>query len=232
MADSARKIVVLTGATRGLGRAMAAGLAERGHTVLGCGRSAEDLDHLRRTLCAPHDFAAVDMADADQVQSWADRLLAAHGPPDLLLNNAGLINRNAPLWEVPADEMARLLAVNVGGVANVVRTFVPAMVARGSGVIVNFSSYWGRSTAPHVAPYCATKWAIEGLTRALAQELPKGLAAVPFNPGIIDTDMLRSAFGDDAGGYASAEGWARTAVPFLLQLGPKDNGNPLTAPGQ
>jgi NADP-dependent 3-hydroxy acid dehydrogenase YdfG len=61
-----------------------------------------------------------------------------------------------------------LIDVNIKGVANVIRYFVPAMIERGSGVIVNFSSYWGRSTAAEVAPYCATKWAIEGLTRALA----------------------------------------------------------------
>lgn len=81
-----------------------------------------------------------------------------------------------------------------------------------------------------MAPYCATKWAIEGLTRALTQELPKGMAAVPLNPGIIDTDMLRRCFGGDAGHYPTPERWAETAVPFLLGLGPKDNGKPLTVP--
>jgi NAD(P)-dependent dehydrogenase (short-subunit alcohol dehydrogenase family) len=98
-------------------------------------------------------------------------------------------------------------------------------------VIVNLSSGWGRSSAPEVAPYCATKWAIEGLTRALAQELPRGLAAVPVNPGVIDTDMLRSCFGASASDYPSPERWAQAAIPFLLQLGPKHNGNPVTVPG-
>lgn len=106
------------------------------------------------------------------------------------------------------------------------------MIAHESGVIVNFSSGWGRSTAPEVAPYCATKWAIEGLTRALAQELPKGLAAVPLNPGIIDTEMLQSTFGGRAKHFLSPEAWAEIAVPFLLTLGPKDNGRPLSVPGQ
>jgi NAD(P)-dependent dehydrogenase (short-subunit alcohol dehydrogenase family) len=81
-----------------------------------------------------------------------------------------------------------------------------------------------------VAPYCATKWAIEGLTQALAQELPPGMAAVPFNPGIIDTDMLHSSFGSSASGYPTPEEWAETAVPFLLRLESVDNGKPLTAP--
>jgi NAD(P)-dependent dehydrogenase (short-subunit alcohol dehydrogenase family) len=95
-------------------------------------------------------------------------------------------------------------------------------------VIVNFSSGWGRSTDAEVAPYCATKWAIEGLTQALAQELPEGMAAVPLNPGIIDTDMLRSCFGASASSYPNPAEWAKRAVPFLLKLGPKDNGRQLT----
>ena len=102
------------------------------------------------------------------------------------------------------------------------------MIERGQGVIVNFSSGWGRSVSADVAPYCASKWAIEGLTRALAAELPTGLAAVPLNPGIVNTDMLQICFGDGAAGYPDAEAWAESAVPFLLELGPKDNGQPLS----
>jgi NAD(P)-dependent dehydrogenase (short-subunit alcohol dehydrogenase family) len=173
----------------------------------------------------------VNVAREDQVEPWAARLLSNRGAPDLLINNAGVINENAPLWCVPAEDFGRVIDVNVKGVANVIRHFVPAMLAKKSGVIVNFSSGWGRSTAPEVAPYCASKWAIEGLTRALAQELPKGMAAVPLNPGIIDTDMLRSCFGESATRYPSPAEWAEEAVPFLLQLGWRDNGKPLTAPG-
>jgi hypothetical protein len=66
------------------------------------------------------------------------------------------------------------------------------------------------------------------LTAALSQELPKGMAAVPLNPGIINTEMLQSCFGNSAAGYPSAEEWSRTAVPFLLKLGPKHNGKPLS----
>ena len=185
-----------------------------------------------RNSGAPHDFKAVDVADDGQVKAWATGVLDRLGPPDLLLNNAALINGNAPLWEVPAEEFDRVVDVNIKGVANVIRAFVPAMIARESGVIVNFSSGWGRSTAPEVAPYCATKWAIEGLTRALAQELPTGMAAVPLNPGIIDTEMLQGTFGGRAEHFLGPEAWAEIAVPFLLTLGPKDNGRPLTVPGQ
>jgi NAD(P)-dependent dehydrogenase (short-subunit alcohol dehydrogenase family) len=146
------------------------------------------------------------------------------------LNNAAVINKNAPLWEVSAEEFSKAIDVNVKGVVNVIRHFLPAMVKRRQGVIVNFSSGWGRSTDAEVAPYCASKWAIEGLTQALAQELPRGLAAVALNPGIINTSMLQSCFGDAASGYLSAAAWAKTAVPFLLEIGPDDNGKQLTAP--
>ena len=105
------------------------------------------------------------------------------------------------------------------------------MVERGTGVIVNLSSGWGRSVSPEVAPYCATKWAIEGLTKALAEELPKGMAAVPLNPGVIDTDMLRTCFADSASSYPKADEWAKKAGPFILGLGPKDSGKSVSVGG-
>ena len=225
-----KRTVLITGATRGLGRAMTARFVEAGHTVVGCGRGAEAIAELQKTCGEPHRFAAVDVADDAAVRAWAADVLAEVGPPDLLLNNAALVNRNAPLWQVAAEEFSRVIDVNIKGVANVIRHFVPAMIERGSGVIVNFSSGWGRSTSPEVAPYCATKYAIEGLTLALADELPRGMAAIPLNPGVIDTEMLRSCFGNSAGAYPDAERWSRSAVPYLLRLGPRDNGQSLTVP--
>jgi NAD(P)-dependent dehydrogenase (short-subunit alcohol dehydrogenase family) len=222
------RVIVLTGATRGLGRALVPHFVKAGHTVAGCGRSADHVAELRKQFGPPHRFAALDVTDAAAVEAWAKEVLAAVGPPDLLINNAAVMNPLAPLWDISAADFDRLIDVNVKGVANAIRAFVPAMVARRSGVIVNLSSGWGRSTSPEVAPYCASKFAIEGLTKSLAQELPSGMAAVPLNPGVIDTDMLRSAWGDSAGSYPSAEQWARRAAPFLLGLGAKDNGKSLT----
>ncbi|HVU25591.1 MAG TPA: SDR family oxidoreductase [Opitutus sp.] len=223
--------IVITGATRGLGRALAEEFIRGGHTVLGCGRGGEAIFDLRMTYQAPHDFSVVDVALDNKVAIWAMGILENDTPPDLLINNAGLMNRLAPLWEIEDREFTKVVDVNVRGVANVIRHFVPAMVARKQGVIVNLSSGWGRSTSPEVAPYCATKFAIEGLTQALAQELPDGMAAVALNPGVIDTDMLRSCWGEGAGGYQKADAWVKVAAPFLLQLGPKDNGQSLTVHG-
>ena len=220
--------VLITGASRGLGHAMAEEFARLGHVVIGCGRSHQPIVALQARLGSPHRFDCVDVADDAAVKAWAAEVLKSHGWPDLLINNAALMNRNAPIWKVPAEEFDTVIDVNIKGTANVLRRFVPAMVKAGCGVIVNFSSGWGRDVDAEVAPYCATKWAIEGLTRALALELPAGMAAVPLNPGIIDTAMLRSCFGEGAGGYPGPEEWARQAVPFLLALGPRHNGKPLT----
>lgn len=224
--------IVLTGVSRGLGRAMAEGFIAAGHVLVGCARSAEAIGALRKRFGPPHRFDVVDVSRDEEVGTWAAAVLADGPAPDLLINNAAVINPNARLWEVPAEEFSRVIDVNIKGVFSVIRHFVPAMVARGRGVIVNFSSYWGRSVASEVAPYCATKWAIEGLTAALAEELPSGMAAVPVNPGVIDTEMLRSCFGDSAGSYLGPTQWAEAAVPFLLSLGPKHNGRQLTVPGQ
>lgn len=224
------RLVVLTGATRGLGRAMTDRFIEAGFTVAGCGRSHEQIASLATRYPPPHSFTPLDVREEAQVKTWAEAVLQKSGPPDLLLNNAAIINENRPLWEVPTDEFHDVINVNINGVFHVIRYFVPAMVARKRGVIVNFSSGWGRSTSGDVAPYCATKWAIEGLTQALAQELPTGMAAVPLNPGIIDTEMLRSCFGAGADRFPDPETWSRRAVPFLIQLGAKDNGSPLSAP--
>jgi NAD(P)-dependent dehydrogenase (short-subunit alcohol dehydrogenase family) len=224
------KIILITGATRGLGRAMAEEFIRLGHVVLGCGRSEQGIVQLQQQFPAPNDFAMVDTADDAQVARWAERVLASHDAPDLLLNNAALMNYPAPLWKVSALEFSYVINVNVKGVASVIRHFAPAMIKRGSGVMVNFSSGWGRSTDAEVAPYCATKWAIEGLTQSLAQELPPGIAAVTLNPGIINTEMLRTCWPAGASNYPPADDWAKNAVPFLLKINPGDNGKQLTAP--
>jgi NAD(P)-dependent dehydrogenase (short-subunit alcohol dehydrogenase family) len=215
--------IVITGVTRGLGRALAEWYIANGHTVAGCGRNGQEIFDLRFAHPEPHRFEPLDVTQANKVLIWAEKVLGG-GIPDLLINNAAVMNDPAPLWRVPAEKFAQLININVVGVANVIRAFVPAMVERKRGVIVNFSSGWGRSVSPEVAPYCASKWAIEGLTKALAEELPAGMAAVPLSPGIIDTAMLRQAWADGAAAYPAPEEWVKTAAPYILKLGPKDNG--------
>jgi len=222
------RVIVLTGATRGIGRALVDEFAGAGHTVWGCGRDGGQVAGLAAAHPAPHDFASVDVADDGAVAAWAGRLLATGATPDLVINNAALMNETVPLWEIPAGDFGRLMDVNVDGVANVVRAFAPGLIAAGRGVIANLSSGWGRSTSPLVAPYCASKFAVEGLTAALAQELPRGLATVAVSPGVVATDMLRQAWGDEADACPTPEAWAARAAARFLDLGPEDNGRSLT----
>ncbi len=214
------KTIVITGVSRGLGYALAQ--VWQGHSVWGCARRLPSPDHAQ--------FTALDVRDRAAVTAWAEQIIETSGAPDLLINNAAVINQPAPLWQVPAAEFDALIDINIKGVTNVLRAFLPAMVARQSGVIVNLSSGWGRSTSPAVAPYCASKWAIEGLTQALAQELPAGMAAIPLSPGVIHTEMLDTCYGAAAAGYETADQWAKRAAPFLLSLGARHNGQALTVP--
>jgi len=225
------KHVVITGASRGLGRAMAVAFAAEGWSVSGCGTDAAALKGLADQLGSEHLLRVCDVTDPTAVEEFAAAATKRFGAPDLLLNNAATINPNKPLWEVSADEFGRVIDINLKGVHLIIRSFVPGMIGRGKGMVVNFSSGWGRSTSPDVAPYCATKWGIEGLTAALAQELPTGLAAVALNPGVIDTRMLRSCLGERAGSHPTPEKWAKAAVPYLVSLSTRHNGMALTVPG-
>ncbi|QLE59609.1 SDR family oxidoreductase [Nostoc sp. TCL26-01] len=224
------KLILITGVSKGLGYAMTERFIQQGHTVIGCARSSNTIEKIRQKFSAPNDFTAVDVANEQQVETWAEHVLNKYEPPDIVINNAAIINYPAPLWEIPSAEFSQLIDVNIKGVVNIIRHFVPAMVKKRRGIIVNFGSGWGRSTSAHVAPYCASKWAIEGLTRSLAQELPAGMAAIPLNPGIIHTDMLSISFGEEAVNYTPVSEWVLNAVPFILGLKPTDNGIPLTVP--
>lgn len=222
------RFIVLTGATRGCGEALAREFVRLGHRVAGCGRDAARGEALAISLGAAFPFTRVDVTEAAAVAAWAHATLERFGPPSLLINNAAVMIPERKLWETDPADFARLIDINVTGAVNVIHAFLPAMIARREGVIVNFSSGWGRSVDAGFTPYCASKWAIEGLTRALALELPPGMAAVPLSPGMIDTDMLRAAFGAEAAAYPQPEAWARRAAPFLLRLSAKDNGQPLS----
>jgi len=222
--------IVITGATKGLGRALAEQYIQLGHTVIGCGRSVNSIKLMSNSYKHNSDFQVVDISNHKQVRSWAKDVLIKFGSPDFLLNNAGIINKNASLWDVSEQEFSDVIDTNIKGIYNTIKEFVPNMIKVGKGIVVNFSSGWGRSTSPEVAPYCSSKWAVEGLSKSLAQDFPKGMVSVALNPGVIDTDMLRSCWSDNAGTYEKPENWAKRAAPFILNINQKDNGASLTAP--
>lgn len=224
-------IVVITGATKGLGKALAHQFAKIGWKVAGCGRSLTQVNNLERELGKGHYCSAVDVSDVKAVDKWAEDVLEKFGAPDMLINNAGIINKNAPLWEISPSMFSQVMNINVMGSFYVLRAFIPALIKKGKGLLINMSSGWGREGEGLLAPYCASKFAIEGLTQSLARELPKKLSVVALDPGGgINTDMLKSCMGKEAANYRSPEECAQVAVPFLLRLDSKDNGKSLTVP--
>lgn len=226
------KTIIVTGVSRGLGLALVEALIAAGHTVIGCARNKAKILQLQQQYGnSGHDFSVVDVADWSSVSDWGERILSQFNTPNLLINNAATINENDVLWNVSPEDFSKVIDVNIKGVFHCIRAFVPTMVQQKSGVIVNISSGWGRSTSPEVAPYCATKYAVEGLTQALASELPKGMAAIPLNPGVIHTELLEICFKGMAASYPSPTDWAKRAVPFILNLSANDNGHSLTVPG-
>lgn len=230
--------VLITGVSKGIGRALAIELANRGHTIIGCSRAQDKLDSLQSLLLPNnhnHIFLNVDVSSNDSVQQMASTVMEMKGgPPDVIVNSAGTINKNNKMWEVSSQEFDLVMDTNLKGTANVLRHFIPLMINNsnsnggGEGIIVNLSSGWGRSGAALVAPYCASKWAIEGLTKSVAKELPQGMAVVALNPGVINTDMLASCFGASASLYQSPQSWAFKAATMILNLTPADNGASLS----
>ncbi|KAL2477598.1 NADPH-dependent pterin aldehyde reductase [Forsythia ovata] len=242
-AAGAQKTVLITGVSRGLGKSLALELAKLGHTVIGCSRSQDKLSALQSELSSvstssissdsskninKHLVMNVDVRSNSSVEELARSVVEKKAVPDIIVNNAGTINRNNRIWEVPIDEFDAVIDTNIKGTVNILRHFIPLMIEKKQGIIVNMSSGWGRSAAAQVAPYCASKWAVEGLTRAAAKELPPGMAIVALNPGVINTEMLQSCFGSSAALYQTPDSWAPKAATMILNLTSADNGASLT----
>lgn len=109
-----QKTIVITGVTRGLGLAIAKQFIEMGHTVLGCGRSQERIASLEKKWEKPHSFRRVDVSRDREVEEWADFVCKRYSP-DLLINNAAIINKNASLWDISAKEFSQVIDVNIKG---------------------------------------------------------------------------------------------------------------------
>ncbi|MGN4254839.1 SDR family oxidoreductase [Bacillus cereus group sp. MYBKT14-1] len=225
------KSVIITGVTQGLGRAMVDRFHELGWNIYGCGRSKDKIEELKKQYSKIHDFQVIDVSDSQQVNNWANYILNTHTAPDMIINNASIVNQNAQLWKITAQEFENVINVNVNGVVNVIRAFVPAMVARKEGIIINMSSSWGREGEAELAPYCASKFAIEGITKSMALELPHGMAVVALDPGgSISTPMLKSCAPQYINESPTPETWSHKAIEYILNITIDKNGDSLTCP--
>lgn len=166
-------VVVVTGASRGLGREMALRFSAEGARVTLVARDADDLGEVAAAATGETLVAPTDVTDDDQVRDAVDQALERFGRVDTLVNNAGIgllsmEDGGRPVGEIPESTWRRILGVNLDGVFRCSRAVLPAMAERGSGNVVNVTSGLGRRAAPGYAPYVASKFGLEGLTRTTA----------------------------------------------------------------
>lgn len=226
--SEAFKTIVITGCTRGIGRALTEKFSKLGHRVIGCGRNDLLVDELRHNPGPAEDFSIVNVLKPTQVKNWAEDVIQRHGTPDILINNAGVAHSSVPFWKIEPDDFDLTIDINVKGTANVVRAFLPAMLKSGKGIIINMSSGLGRFATSDFAGYTASKHAIEGLSKGIAKDLPNGIACIPLQPGMINTDMLQDHLGlETASKEVGPFDWAEYAAPYILKLGPEHNGESL-----
>ena len=185
--------VLITGASGGIGMATARLFAQKGHPVVLHYRSGrENAFAAARAIQAAGGVAMAvqaDVADRAQVQSMFETIQAQLGGVDILVNNAA-IARQSLFTDIPPDEWRRTFAVNVDGMFHCTQMALPHMLRQHRGAIVNLSSMWGQVGASCEVLYSATKAAVIGMTKALAQELgPSGIRVNCVAPGVIDTDM-------------------------------------------
>ena len=213
------KTVVITGTARGLGNAMALEFSRRSFRVFGTCRSQNDAKRLASEFEGNHQFHPVDATDLLAMRSFAKHINSLGGA-DIVIANAGVINTREPLWEIDQATWKNHLDVNILGVVNAIQSFVPHMINAKHGTFIGISSGWGKSPSQGLAPYCASKFAVEGLIGCLALDLEgvgSRVNAVALDPGGgINTDMLAMCLPDDHQDFRKGPDWARGAVDYIL----------------
>jgi NAD(P)-dependent dehydrogenase (short-subunit alcohol dehydrogenase family) len=215
--------IVVTGASRGIGRALAYELATRGAHLTLCARSEETLSPvIADTDAVGH---VLDICDVDAVAAWITDAIAENGPVDALINNASLLGPKTVIAEYPMSTWNEVMAVNVNGTLVVTQAVLPHLVRPG-GVLLHMSSYLGRHGLERYGAYCASKFAVEGLSQMLAEEhRDEGLISCTVGPGMVQTEMLKGALEtDDISEHTTAEEAAIALANLLETLSDEDSG--------
>lgn len=191
--------VLVTGASSGIGQACAQAFAAAGARLVLCARRRERLAALAEELDTDTYHIELDVRERAAVERTLGQLPEAWRDIDVLVNNAGLAAGLGPLQEGDPDDWDRMLDTNVRGLLNVTRAVVPAMVARGRGHVVNIGSVAGRETYPGGAVYCASKAAVDRITRGLRMDLlGSGVKVSTVDPGLVDTEFSLVRFHGDS----------------------------------
>lgn len=185
------RVALVTGGSRGLGLVLARHLAAAGARVAVCARDAEDLDRavddIARLGSFPVASFVCDVSDADQVESMVQQIRSQRAPVEILINNAGVI-KVGPLPTITTGDVRESLDIHVMGPWHTMRAVLPNMLERGEGRIVNISSIGGRVALPHLSSYCAGKFGLAGLSRAMQMELAgTGVRITTVCPGLMRT---------------------------------------------
>lgn len=189
------RVALVTGAYRGLGFAIARGLAEAGATVVLNGRKPDELKRAAATLVAEGlkaDVEGFDVVDRDAIHAGVNAVIARHGAIDILVNNAG-IQRRGPLQDFSAKDWDDIIATNLTAPFVVSQAVLPGMIARKQGKIVHIASLMSELARPSVVPYTAAKGGVRQLTRGMAVELaPHNIQVNAIAPGYFATEMNRA----------------------------------------
>jgi NADP-dependent 3-hydroxy acid dehydrogenase YdfG len=182
-----KPLIVITGASSGIGAATARLLSAQGHPLLLLARRLEKLEEfaLPDTLCRK-----VDVTDRDAVENAVREAEERFGPTDAIVNNAGVMLLGR-IGDQPVDEWDRMIDLNIKGVLYSTRAVLPGMLARGTGTVINVSSIAGRKTFPNHAAYVATKFAVHALSENLREEVAAtSVRVVTIAPGAVETELL------------------------------------------
>jgi len=184
------KVVIITGASSGLGEATARLLSAQGATVVLAARRAERIEALANELDGKALAVATDVTDRQQVKALVDKAVETFGRVDVMLNNAGLMPL-APLEALKTDEWDQMIDVNFKGVLNGIAAALPHMKKQKSGHFINVSSVYGHKLGPDATVYCATKFAVRALSEGLRQEVkPYNIRTTVISPGAVATELL------------------------------------------
>jgi short-subunit dehydrogenase len=196
--DFTDRVILITGASDGIGKRLALDLAARGAVIIGCGRSAERLGALLADLqrASPRSITIrCDVGSRDEVRAMVANVLAEFDAIDILINNAG-IGMRQPFVEMPLDTIEEIMRTNYFGAVYCTREVVPSMIAQGHGHIINISSVAGHIGTLNMAAYCASKFALNGLSESLYHELkPLGIDVSVVCPGPVKTAFNRAFAG-------------------------------------